>query len=101
MSEYYEMYMRCFPEYQTSREVFFEQLKPEEARIFAEYDGGRLIGYAMVHKGSVAILWRRRGLSAARHWQPPAYRRRGVPSQPGCGEADPGAWNALPFAGRA
>ena len=69
MSEYYEMYMRCFPEYQTSREVFFEQLKPEEARIFAEYDGGRLIGYAMVHKGSVAILcvdedYRRQGIGS-------------------------------------
>lgn len=56
MNEYYELYMKCFPEYQTTPELFTELLKPQEARIIAEYDHGKLAGYAMVHGGSIPVL---------------------------------------------
>lgn len=56
MNEYYELYMKCFPEYQTTRELFTELLKPQEAHVIAEYDHGKLAGYAMIHGGSVPVL---------------------------------------------
>lgn len=56
MDELYKLYLRCFPDYPVSRAVFEEVLRPEQARVFAEYQAGQLAGYALVHGGSVAML---------------------------------------------
>lgn len=56
IDQLYDLYLRCFPEYQTTRELFTELLKPEEAHIIAEYAQGKLAGYAMVHGGSIPVL---------------------------------------------
>ncbi len=52
----FALFLRCFPEYQTTRKLFAELLKPEEAHIIAEYTRGELAGYAMIHGGSIPIL---------------------------------------------
>ena len=52
----FDLFLHCFPEYQTTREWFVELLKPEEAHIIAEYAQGQLAGYAMVHGGSIPVL---------------------------------------------
>lgn len=52
----FDLFLRCFPEYQTTRELFAELLNPEGAHIIAEYAQGQLAGYAMVHGGSVPVL---------------------------------------------
>lgn len=52
----FDLFLRCFPEYQTSRELFVELLKPEQAHVIAEYTQGQLAGYAMVHGGSIPVL---------------------------------------------
>lgn len=52
----FDLFLRCFPEYQTTRELFADLLKPEEAHIIAEYAQGQLAGYAMVHGGSIPVL---------------------------------------------
>lgn len=52
----FDLFLRCFPEYQTTRELFAELLRPEEAHIIAEYAQGQLAGYAMVHGGAIPVL---------------------------------------------
>lgn len=52
----FDLFNRCFPEYRTTRELFEELLKPQEAHVIAEYAQGQLAGYAMVHGGSVPVL---------------------------------------------
>lgn len=52
----FDLFNRCFPEYQTTRELFEELLRPQEAHVIAEYAQGQLAGYAMVHGGSVPVL---------------------------------------------
>lgn len=66
----FDLFLRCFPEYQTTRELFAELLKPEEAHIIAEYAQGQLAGYAMIHGGSIPVL-----CVAEEH------RRKGIGSQ--------------------
>ena len=56
IDQLFDLFLRCFPEYQTTREWFVELLKPEEAHIIAEYAQGQLAGYAMVHGGSIPVL---------------------------------------------
>lgn len=56
IEQLFELFLRCFPEYQTTRELFTELLKPEEAHIIAEYAQGKLAGYAMIHGGSIPVL---------------------------------------------
>ncbi len=56
IDQLFDLFLRCFPEYQTTRELFMELLKPEEAHILAEYAQGQLAGYAMVHAGSIPVL---------------------------------------------
>lgn len=67
--EFHELYLRCFPQYPTSLETFTEQLRPERSRVIAEYEGGILAGYAMIHGGSVSLLcvaeeFRRHGIGS-------------------------------------
>lgn len=56
MNEYYELYMRCFPDYPTSPETFQSVLKPDLAQIVERRDMGKLLGFALVHPGSIPIL---------------------------------------------
>lgn len=52
----FDLFLHCFPEYQTSRAWFENLLKPQEAHVIAEYAQGRLAGYAMIHGGSIPVL---------------------------------------------
>lgn len=52
----FALFLRCFPEYQTTRELFAGLLRPEDAHMIAEYAQGELVGYAMVHGGSIPVL---------------------------------------------
>lgn len=52
----FDLFNRCFPEYRTTRGLFEELLRPQEAHVIAEYAQGQLAGYAMVHGGSVPVL---------------------------------------------
>ena len=54
--ELYELYTRCLPAYPTSGELFQSQLRPDLARTVTRREGGRLIGCALVHGGSIALL---------------------------------------------
>lgn len=56
MSEYYKMYMRCFPEYPTTPENFQSLLRPDLAHIIERREDGRLLGFALVHDGSIPLL---------------------------------------------
>ena len=65
----FNLFLRCFPEYQTTRALFVELLKPEEAHIIAEYAQGQLAGYALIHSGSIPVLcvaeeYRRKGIGS-------------------------------------
>lgn len=70
VDQLFELFLRCFPEYQTTRELFEELLKPEEAHIIAEYAQGKLAGYAMVHGESIPVLCVAEG-----------HRRKGIGSR--------------------
>lgn len=52
----FDLFLRCFPEYQTSLKLFDELLKPQEAHIIAEYEQEQMVGYVMVHGGSIPVL---------------------------------------------
>lgn len=52
----YDLFLRCFPEYRTTQELFAELLKPQEAHVIAEYEQGQLVGYALVHGGSIPVM---------------------------------------------
>ncbi len=52
----FDLFLHCFPEYQTSRAWFENLLKPQEAHVIAEYVQGRPAGYAMIHGGSIPVL---------------------------------------------
>lgn len=54
--ELYELYLRCFPEYPAAEEVFCQQLAPKAAHIISERKNGKLVGFAMVHGGSIPLL---------------------------------------------
>ena len=69
MKEYYDLYMKCFPEYPTTPENFNSLLRPDLAHIAEHREDGKLIGYAMVHNGSIAIFC-----------VDEAYRNRGIGS---------------------
>lgn len=56
MREYYELYMRCFPDYPTTPENFSTLLRPELAHIIERRDNSRLIGCALVHNNCVPML---------------------------------------------
>lgn len=68
--ELYRLFQVCFPEYPASEAVFNEQLKPELAQIVSEYDGGRLIGYSLIHGNSISLLC-----------VAPDYRNQGIGSR--------------------
>lgn len=53
---FYELYSRCFPELPVSYRTFLQTLRPERGQIFAQWDKGSLIGYALAHGSSVAML---------------------------------------------
>lgn len=60
MSHFYEdlyaLYSQCFPQYLVTPETFHRQLCPEKARVFAEYDQGRLVGWALAQGNSIPML---------------------------------------------
>lgn len=56
MSEYYELYMKCFPDYPTDQETFQSVLRPEQAHIIVQKADEKLVGFAMVHGNSIPIL---------------------------------------------
>lgn len=70
MREYYDLYMKCFPEYPTTPENFNSLLRPDLAHIAEQREDGKLTGYALAHKGSVAMLCVEE-----------AYRGQGIGSQ--------------------
>lgn len=69
-NQLYQLYLSCFEEYPTCEKVFCEQLNPERAVIISQVDGDRLIGYALTHANSIALLC-----------VDPAYRNQGIGSQ--------------------
>lgn len=102
--EFYELYLRCFPEYPVAEEVFCQVLRPEAAHLITETGEGRMAGYAMIHGESIPVLcvaeeYRRQGigsrlLRAAEEYirnqgggrvclgQGPHYLLQGVPEGP-------------------
>lgn len=56
MNECYELYMKSFPDYPTSPGTFQSVLRPDLAQIADCRDNGRLLGFALVHPGSIPIL---------------------------------------------
>lgn len=84
MREYYELYMRCFPDYPTTPENFSTLLRPELAHIIERREDGRLLGYALVHDGSIPVLcvdeaYRGRGIGSGLLEECEGYiRSRGV-----------------------
>lgn len=53
---YYELYLRCFPEFPVTYRTFLQTLRPERGQIFAQWDRGALAGYALAHGSSMAML---------------------------------------------
>ena len=56
LDEYYELYIKCFPEYHTTPEVFSAKLRPELAHIVERRENGKLVGFAFVHSGPIPLL---------------------------------------------
>ena len=54
--ELYDLYIKCFPDYQCSKDTFTSLLKQQHAVIFTEYDSEKLIAYAMVWGNSISLL---------------------------------------------
>ena len=67
--ELYRLYCLCFPSHPVTEAVFRYQLCPENAEIISRFDGGRLIGYALLHQNSISLLC-----------VDPDYRNRGIGS---------------------
>lgn len=55
-NEYHQLYMSCFPDYPTTPETFRSVLRPDLARIVERRHNGRLLGFALVHPGSIPVL---------------------------------------------
>ncbi len=69
ISELFSLYNRCFPDYNTTFEIFRELTAPETAEIVEERDGSALVGYSLIHEGSISLLcvderYRRRGIGS-------------------------------------
>lgn len=56
LDEYYELYMKCFPEYPTTPKVFSAKLRPELAHIVERGENGKLVGFTFVHSGPIPLL---------------------------------------------
>lgn len=52
----YKLYLKCFPQYPVKEQVFFDQLRPEQATIFPEYCQEKLVGFSMIHGNSITLL---------------------------------------------
>lgn len=70
MHALYTLYSRCFPRYPVSAQLFEDLLQPNKAHIIRKHDGNQLIGFALVHKRSIALLcveegYRNQGIGSA------------------------------------
>ncbi len=63
----YNLYIKCFPYYQCSKDTFTSLLKPRQAVLFTEYDNGKLIAYIVVWGNSISLLC-----------VDPMYRHKGI-----------------------
>lgn len=69
MREYFDLYLRCFPDYPTTLELFENLLRPDLAHRVIRRESGRLVGYGLVHGASIAMLcvdesYRRQGIGS-------------------------------------
>ena len=69
ISELFTLYNSCFPDYNTTFEIFRELTAPEKAETVEERDGSALVGYSLIHEGSISLLcvderYRRRGIGS-------------------------------------
>lgn len=63
----FELYLKCFPSYPVTQELFFDLLQPEKAHIIQKLISGKLVGFSMIHGGSISLLcvdqkFRRQGI---------------------------------------
>ena len=54
--ELYHLYLRCFPEYPITLNLFLDLLKPQEAYIIQKREQTQLTGFAMIHANSITLL---------------------------------------------
>jgi beta-N-acetylhexosaminidase len=52
----FELYNRCYPNYQTSYEAFVDALKPESAHIIEVYEGESLVAFSMIDGKAIVLL---------------------------------------------
>ncbi len=69
ISELFSLYNSCFPDYNTTFEIFRELTAPETAETVEERDGNALVGYSLIHESSISLLcvdgrYRRRGIGS-------------------------------------
>jgi len=79
-NEMLALYNRCFPQYRTTEECFVRLLEPSGAHIIEARDADKLIGFAMLHGNSIALLcvdavYRAKGYGASLLCQSEAFIR--------------------------
>lgn len=54
--ELFNIYNKCFSNYQTTIEWFIDLLKPLQAHIIKVYNDSTIIGFSLIHENSIALL---------------------------------------------
>ncbi|MCL2633015.1 MAG: GNAT family N-acetyltransferase [Oscillospiraceae bacterium] len=52
----HNLYCRCFPDYPTTAEIFYDLLDPQTAHTVYAYEGGEVIGYSMLRDNCIKLL---------------------------------------------
>lgn len=56
-NEIFELYNRCFPDYQTTAEWFVNLLEPSKAHVIeTRDDGDNIMSFSMIHRNSISLL---------------------------------------------
>jgi len=55
-NELFELYNRCFPQYQTTEACFVRLLEHSSAHIIEVRNADKLVGFSMIHGNSIALL---------------------------------------------
>jgi len=63
----FNLYLKCFPNYPVTQELFFDLLKPEKAHIIQKFIQGELAAFSIIHGSSISLLcvdskYRRQGI---------------------------------------
>lgn len=56
INDIFTLYLKCFPDYPVSIEVFCNLLEPQTTQILPEFAANKLIGFSMIRENTISLL---------------------------------------------